>query len=60
MPDRTDLAEELAQLPGVAVQLLQRHTADATGHCRGCQLPQAGLTRWPCTLWLIATTAGKR
>lgn len=51
------LAAEMAQLDGVAERLLAAHVSDARGYCRGCELPQAGPMRWPCTLWAVATTA---
>ena len=42
-----------ADIPG----LLDRHQPDSDGCCRGCALPQAGQTRWPCTLHAAADTA---
>lgn len=51
------LATELAKLPGVADRLLLVHIADQLGYCRGCELPQGGPQRWPCTLWHIADVA---
>lgn len=50
------VAQLLADLaPDGADHLLARHVADARGHCRGCELPQAGATRWPCTIHAIGT-----
>ncbi len=57
LPPVPPLAAEMAKLPGVALTLLRRHTADPAGYCRGCQLPQGGYTRWPCTLYAAATAA---
>ncbi len=61
VPPVSPLAAEVADLDGgcgaVADDLLRRHVADRLGHCRGCALPQAGPTRWPCTLWQVATVA---
>jgi len=33
--------------------LLGDHTADATGHCRGCLYPTTPPPVWPCRLWEI-------
>ena len=51
------LAALLAQMPGVADKLLACHVSDASGYCRGCYLPQGGLVRWPCSLYVVATEA---
>jgi hypothetical protein len=51
------LAAEIAEMDGVADRLIAGHVADPLGYCRGCELPQAGPMRWPCTLWAVATTA---
>ena len=51
------LALLLAEMDGVADRLRACHVPDRSGYCRGCYLPQSGLTRWPCTLHSIATEA---
>jgi hypothetical protein len=33
--------------------ILAEHSADATGHCRGCRLPTTAAPVWPCRLWEI-------
>lgn len=54
------LALLLADLDDQAsARLLAEHTADRSGYCRGCTLPQGGMTRWPCTLHGIAEGAEK-
>ena len=57
LPPVPELAAEMAKLPGVADGLLRRHVTDDRGYCRGCQLPQGGFTRWPCTLYAVAVAA---
>ena len=37
--------------------LLTQHVDDGRGYCRACSLPQAGFTRWPCTLHAAALVA---
>lgn len=51
------LTQQLARQPLVVAALLATHTTDHLGYCRGCELPQTGPMRWPCTLWSIATRA---
>jgi hypothetical protein len=34
-------------------RILVEHTADATGHCRGCRYPTTAAPVWPCRLWEI-------
>ncbi|WP_219418280.1 hypothetical protein [Pseudonocardia nigra] len=34
-------------------QILDEHTADASGHCRGCRYPTTASPTWPCRLWEI-------
>jgi hypothetical protein len=50
-------AVHIARHPVVITALLDKHTVDHLGYCRGCELPQAGPMRWPCTLWVTATRA---
>jgi hypothetical protein len=33
--------------------ILTEHSADATGHCRGCRFPTTAAPVWPCRLWEI-------
>jgi hypothetical protein len=35
-------------------RILVDHTADATGHCRGCRFPTTAAPVWPCRLYEIA------
>jgi hypothetical protein len=46
----SELSVLIAALPGVGGALLIAHIADHLGYCRGCELPQGGPMRWPCTL----------
>jgi hypothetical protein len=59
--DPSPLAVQIAELDGalgdVADALIAVHVADPLGYCRACELPQGGPKRWPCTLWIVATTA---
>jgi hypothetical protein len=34
-------------------RILVEHTADATGHCRGCRFPTTAAPVWPCRLYEI-------
>jgi hypothetical protein len=34
-------------------QILMEHTADDTGHCRGCRYPTTAAPVWPCRLYEI-------
>jgi hypothetical protein len=34
-------------------RILAEHTADATGHCRGCRFPTTAAPVWPCRLYEI-------
>lgn len=52
-----ELGVLIAGFPGVAGSLLVAHTADHLGYCRGCELPQGGPMRWPCTLVNLARSA---
>lgn len=55
----SDLANELAQLPGVAQRLLTLHVSDGRGRCRACTTPGTGMpgARWPCPLHFYASAA---
>lgn len=54
---RWELPEVLAGMPEVWSTLLDRHTVDERGRCRGCR-SQVGLgERWPCTLYRAAAQA---
>jgi hypothetical protein len=55
----TEMGVLIAGLPGVASSLLMAHTADHLGYCRGCELPQGGPMRWPCTLVHLAQVAAR-
>ena len=62
MPQEPDSTPTLARLlielnPEAPAHLLARHVPDDHGCCRGCALPQAGPSRWPCTLHAAATAA---
>jgi hypothetical protein len=50
------IAEILAVMTSAAAvsQILRDHTADSTGHCRGCRYPTTAAPVWPCRLWEIA------
>jgi hypothetical protein len=49
------IAEILAVAYSAAAlrRILVEHTADATGHCRGCRSPTTAAPVWPCRLWEI-------
>lgn len=34
-------------------RILVEHTADYSGHCRGCRYPTMAPPRWPCRLYEI-------
>jgi hypothetical protein len=53
------LAEVLAMTFSTAAvrRILSEHTADETGHCRGCRYPTSATPVWPCRLWEIANEA---
>lgn len=55
----SDVARELADLPGVPQRLLAVHVPDGRGRCRGCTRPGTGIpgTEWPCALQLYAAAA---
>jgi hypothetical protein len=38
---------------GALRRILVEHTADATGHCRGCRFPTTAAPVWPCRLYEI-------
>ncbi len=48
----------LAQ-PGMARRLVDEHTPDERGLCRGCTAPGYGTPRehWPCTPYVFGATA---
>jgi hypothetical protein len=50
------VAEVLADMLSAASvsRILEEHTADASGHCRGCRYPTTAQPVWPCRLWEIA------
>ena len=49
------LAEVLASFMQVDVQrIMLEHTADASGHCRGCRFPTTTAPTWPCRLYAVA------
>jgi hypothetical protein len=50
------IAAELAILssPTAVGRILHDHSADSTGHCRGCRYPTTAAPVWPCRLWEIA------
>ncbi|WP_232666299.1 hypothetical protein [Pseudonocardia sp. TRM90224] len=50
------VAEILAVMssPSAVDRILAQHTADSTGHCRGCRYPTTAAPVWPCRLWEIA------
>jgi len=54
-----DLAEELAQLPGVVDAIVVRHVPDEHNRCRACTAGGTGLPRapWPCGLRWYANQA---
>ncbi|WP_214403531.1 hypothetical protein [Pseudonocardia lacus] len=53
-----DLPRLLSDLGATAVgTLLAQHVDDGRGYCRACSLPQAGPSRWPCTLRAAAVAA---
>lgn len=54
-----ELSVLMAAWSGVAGSLLMAHTSDHLGYCRGCELPQAGPMRWPCTLVHLARAAAR-
>lgn len=51
-----DIAEILVVMsaPSAMNRILEEHTADSTGHCRGCRYPTTAPPVWPCRLWEIA------
>jgi hypothetical protein len=50
------IAAELAILssPAEVSRMLHDHSADSTGHCRGCRYATTAPPVWPCRLWAIA------
>jgi hypothetical protein len=63
MSETTDQIHSIAallavSLPASAVgRILGEHTADASGHCRGCRYPTTASPVWPCRLWEIGDEA---
>jgi hypothetical protein len=59
--DPNDLAVLLTRFivnsPGLALRLLEHHTADRNGYCTGCTHAQAGWHVAPCTIAVIARRA---
>jgi hypothetical protein len=53
------IAEVLAVMssPNAVGRILDEHSADSTGHCRGCRYPTVAAPVWPCRLWEIAEEA---
>lgn len=55
----TNLTRELATMPELCHRLLERHTADGSGRCRGCTSAGTGSPAavWPCALRILAQQA---
>ncbi|MGI9004292.1 MAG: hypothetical protein ACR2GH_22015, partial [Pseudonocardia sp.] len=53
----SEIARLLAPDPALWRKLLDRHRADASGHCGGCASTAVGASVWPCTLRMIAEAA---
>ena len=57
--EATDQINSIAEILAVAFpdaavrRMLVEHTADATGHCRGCRSATSASPVWPCRLWEI-------
>jgi hypothetical protein len=58
-PQTTNQIHSIAEILATAfsTSALRRiqveHTADSTGHCRGCRYPTSASPVWPCRLWEI-------
>jgi hypothetical protein len=58
-PTPSDQIRSIAEILATAYsssalrRILVEHTADATGHCRGCRYPTTAAPVWPCRLWEI-------
>jgi hypothetical protein len=58
-PEPSDQIHSIAEILAVSYsatalrRILVEHTADATGHCRGCRSPTTAAPVWPCRLWEI-------
>lgn len=61
--DRHDQIDSIAQLLATSWseesvdQILEAHTADASGHCSGCPSQVGAPPVWPCRLWTIGDEA---
>lgn len=57
--DWTELATQLAVMPGTWRRLLALHVPDGDGRCRACTTPGLGTPRdpWPCSLCRLAQRA---
>jgi hypothetical protein len=55
----SDQIRSIAEILAVACsatalrRILVEHTADSTGHCRGCRFPTTAAPVWPCRLYEI-------
>jgi hypothetical protein len=56
---RSDQIQSIAEIlaatysAGALRRILVEHSADSTGHCRGCRYPTTAAPVWPCRLWEI-------
>lgn len=55
----SDIARELAGLPGITQRLLVLHVSDGHGKCRACTTPGTSIpgAAWPCSLHFYAAAA---
>ncbi|ANY08711.1 hypothetical protein AFB00_23330 [Pseudonocardia sp. HH130630-07] len=47
----------LAKVPGLADDLIEEHTDDGKGRCRGCPSQTHGMPQHPCNIRLLADAA---
>ncbi len=54
------LVEMIVSQPGMAERLMEEHSDDGRGRCRGCPVGgQRGRHSWPCTLHRAAVEAAR-
>lgn len=53
------ILDQLSRMPDVAMRLLEDHSRDCQGYCKGCGRPGLGTPykRYPCSLASIALAA---
>ena len=54
------LVEMILSPPGMAKRLMEEHSDDGSGRCRGCPVGgQRGRHAWPCTIYRAAEEAAR-